>query len=94
MNEVISVNGALEATQTKELTNEFSLFHRYIAYNIIPNKRRYNQVTTIDSFIIFRDAINEPLNLNYIILKEMADVKNHKNRALPWCSLNKDFQTL
>ena len=41
-------------------------------------------MTTMDSFIIYRVAIDEPLNLNYIILKEMADVRNHKNRALPF----------
>ncbi|GFZ15749.1 hypothetical protein Acr_25g0001580 [Actinidia rufa] len=35
----------------------------------------------MDSFIIFRSAIEPPLNLNYLILREMADVKNHKFRA-------------
>ena len=29
-------------------------------------------------------AIVQPLNLNYLILKEMADVKNQKSRALPF----------
>ena len=38
MNEVISKNGAIGATQTKELKKEFRLFHRYIAYNIISKK--------------------------------------------------------
>ena len=31
--------------------------------------------------------MDEPLNLNYIILKEMADVKNHSSRALPYSAL-------
>ena len=82
MNEVISTQGTLEASQTKELKKEFRLFHRIIAYNVIPKKGHYNQATTMDSFIIYRSAIEALLNLNYIILKEMADVSNHKNRAL------------
>ena len=69
MNEVISKNGVIGATQTKELKNELRLFHSYITYNIISKKGHYNQVTTMDSFIIYRVAIEEPLNLNYIILK-------------------------
>ena len=87
MNEVISKNGALGATQTKEFKNEFRLFHKYIVCNIISKKGHYNQMTTMDSFIIYRVAIDEPLNLNYIILKEMADVRNHKNWALPFGAL-------
>ena len=31
--------------------------------------------------------MEEPLNMNYIILKEMVDVRNHKNRALPFGAL-------
>ena len=41
----------------------------------------------MDAFIIYRATIDEPLNLNYIILKEMADVRNHSNRALPYSAL-------
>ena len=87
MNEVISINRAIGATQTKELKKEFRLFHRYITYNIIPKKRHYNQVTTMDNLIIYRAAMEEPFNLNYIILKEMADVRNHSNRTLPFGAL-------
>ena len=42
----------------------------------------YNQVNNIDAFIIYKAAMEEPLNLNYIILKEMADVRNHNTRVL------------
>ena len=87
MNYVIFKNGALGATQTKKPKKEFRLFYRYIIYNIIPKKGHYNQVTTMDKFIIYRDAIEEPPNLNYIILKEMVDVKNHSSRALPFGAL-------
>ena len=31
--------------------------------------------------------MEEPLNLNYIILKEMADVRNHSSRAFPFGAL-------
>ena len=65
MNEVISKNRALGATNQRA-KKEFRLFHRYIAYNIIPKKGHYNEVTTVDSFIIYRVAIEEPLNLNFI----------------------------
>ena len=47
----------------------------------------YNQVTNMDAFIIYKAAIDEPLNLNYIILKEMADVKNHSSQALSFGAL-------
>ena len=93
MNEVISKKAALGATQTKDLKKEFRLFHRYIAYNIIPKKGHYNQVTIMGSFIIYRAAIEEPFNLNYIILKEMVDVKNHSSRSLPFGALlTKNFK--
>ena len=42
---------------------------------------------TMDSFIIYRVAIEEPLNLNYIILKEMVDMRSHSSRALPFGAL-------
>ena len=87
MNEVISINGILGVTQTKDLKKEFRLFHRYITYNIISKKGHYNQVTTMDNFIIYRAAIVESLNLNYMILKEIEDVRNHSSRALPFGAL-------
>ena len=31
--------------------------------------------------------LDEPLNLNYIILKEMTDVRNHSSQALPYGAL-------
>ena len=42
MNEVIVVNGKTSVTQTKHLKKEFSLFHMYIAYNLIPKAGPYN----------------------------------------------------
>ena len=83
MNEIIAKNGAIGITQTKELKKKFWLFHTYIAYNIILKAEHYNQVTTMDAFIIYRVSIYEPLNFNYIILKEMANVSNHSSQALP-----------
>ena len=41
----------------------------------------------MDAFIIYKASLEEPLNLNYIILKEMADVRNHNTRALPFGAL-------
>ena len=84
MNEIISGEGQIRVTQTKHLRPEFRLFHRYIAFNIIPKAGHYDQVTTMDAFIIYKAAMEEPLNLNYIILKEMADVRNHNTRSLPY----------
>ena len=69
MHEVISTQGKLRALQTNELKKEFRLFHHFIAYNVIPKKGHYNQIITMDSFIIYRSAIEALLNLNYIILK-------------------------
>ena len=83
MNEKISIKGTIRATQFKDLKKSYRLFHKFIAYNIIPQKGHYNQVTSMDSFIIYRSAIKQPLNLNYLILREMDDVRNHKNRSLP-----------
>ncbi|GFZ16905.1 hypothetical protein Acr_26g0001750 [Actinidia rufa] len=74
-------------TDTKHLRKEFRLFHRYIAHNIISKAGHYNQVTNMDAFIIYKAAMEEPLNLNYIILKEMADVRNYNTRALPFGAL-------
>ena len=44
-------------------------------------------MTTIDAFIIYKVVVDEPLNNNYIILKEMTDVINHSSRALPFGAL-------
>ena len=87
MNEIISKNGAIRVTQTEELKKEFRLFHRCITHNIIPKAGHYNQVTTMDAFIIYKAAMDEPLNLNYIILKEKADMRNHRSRVLPYGAL-------
>ena len=77
----------VKVTKTIHLKKEFRLFHRYIAQNIIPKVCHYNQVITMDDFIVYKAAIDEPLNLNYIILKEMADVRNHNTIALPYGAL-------
>ena len=87
MNKVISTHGTLGASQIDDLKKEFRLLHRFIAYNVIPQKGHYNQVITMNSFIIYRSAIEEPMNLNYIIPSEMADVRNHKIRAIPFNAL-------
>ena len=85
--EEISIANKVGALNTRDLKRKFRLFHRFISYSIIPKGGHYNQVSTLDSFSIFRSAIGQPLNLNYLILKEMADVGNHVNRALPFGSL-------
>ena len=84
MNEVIAGEGHIRVTLTKHIRLEFRLFHRHIAFNIIPKAGHYDQVTTMDAFIIYKAAMEESLNLNYIILKEMADVRNHNTRSLPF----------
>ncbi|GFS32252.1 hypothetical protein Acr_00g0021600 [Actinidia rufa] len=81
---IIAREGTLRVTDTIHLRPEFRLFHRYLAYNIIPKAGHYSQVTTMDAFIIYKAAMEEPLNLNYILLKEMADVRNHNTRSLPF----------
>ena len=59
----------------------------YIAYNIISKAERHNQVTTMDVFVIYKATMDEPLNFNYITLEEMANVRNHSSRALPYGAL-------
>ncbi|GFS43266.1 hypothetical protein Acr_00g0084460 [Actinidia rufa] len=73
--------------QPKPYEPQLILRPRYIVHNIIPKAGHYNQVTTMDAFIIYKAAIDESLNLNYIILKEMADVRNHNTRALYYGAL-------
>ena len=81
------------ASTTKELKKKYKLFCRFIAYNVILENWHYNQVATMDHFIIHRRTIRQPLNLNCLILKEMDDVRNHKSRALPYGALlTKDFE--
>ena len=36
MNEKVLINESIGATQTKELNKKYRLFHKFIAYNIIP----------------------------------------------------------
>ena len=47
----------------------------------------------MDSFVIHKSPIKQPLYLNYLILQEMADVRNHKNWSLPYATLlTKNFE--
>ncbi|GFS40275.1 hypothetical protein Acr_00g0067500 [Actinidia rufa] len=87
MYDVISGQNVVKVTDTIHLKKEFRLFHRYIAHNINPKAGHYNQVTNMDAFIIYKAAIEEPLNLNYTILKEIANVRNHSSRAFPYGAL-------
>ncbi|GFZ15756.1 hypothetical protein Acr_25g0001650 [Actinidia rufa] len=84
---VSSIHGTVGASQHKELKKEFRLFHKFISYNVTPKHGHHNQVSTMENFIIYRSAIEDPLNLNYIILREMAYVRTHKNRSLPYGAL-------
>ncbi|GFZ05259.1 hypothetical protein Acr_17g0008310 [Actinidia rufa] len=70
-----------------------SHLNKYIAYNIIPKTGHYNQVTNMDTFIIYKAAMEEPLTLNYIILKEMANILNQvkaKQKDSPKTQLRKE----
>ena len=87
MYDVMDETNVIKVTDTIHLKKEFRFFHKYIAHNIIPKADHHNQVTTMDAFIIYKAAIDEPLNLNYIILKEMADVRNHNTWAFPYGAL-------
>ena len=87
MNEIVSIHGTVGASQNKELKKEYRLFHKFIAYNVVPKHGHYGQVSTMDNFVIYRSATMDPLNLNYIILREMAYIRNHKNRSLPYGAL-------
>ena len=87
MYDVIAGEGTTRVIDVKHLKPKLRAFHRYIAHNIIPKGRHYNQVTNMDAFIIYKAVVKEPLNLNYILLKEMADVRNHTSRALPFGAL-------
>ena len=51
--------------EQKELKMNLDYSIGYITYNIIPKKGHYNQVIIMDSFIIYRAAIDEPLNMDY-----------------------------
>ncbi|GFY91139.1 hypothetical protein Acr_07g0013350 [Actinidia rufa] len=84
MYEIIVGEGTMRVIDTRHLMPEFRLFYRYLAYNIIPKAGHYSQVTNMDAFIIYKATMEEPLNLNYILLKEMADVRNHNTRSLPF----------
>ena len=84
MYDVIAGKGTPRFTDTIYLRPEFRLFHRYLAYTIIPKAEHYSQVTNMDAIIIYKAVVEESLNLNYIILKEMADVRNHNTRSLPF----------
>ena len=44
LNEKNFIRGSLGALTTKELKKKYKLFHRFIAYNVIPKKGHYNQV--------------------------------------------------
>ncbi|GFS39385.1 hypothetical protein Acr_00g0062630 [Actinidia rufa] len=87
MNETVSIRGTVGASHHKDLKKEYRFFHKFTAYNIVPQHGHYNQVSTMDNFIIYRSATNDPLNLNYIILREMAYIRNHKKRSLPYGAL-------
>ena len=49
----ISIANKVAALNTHDLKKKFRLFHRFIAYNIIPKGGHYNQVSTLGSFIMF-----------------------------------------
>ena len=50
--DIIVGKGITKVIDTKHLRPEFRMFHRYIAYNIIPKAGHYNQVINMDAFII------------------------------------------
>ena len=87
MNDTVSIRGTVGANQHKDLKKEYRLFHRFISYNITPKHGHHDQVSTMKNFVIYRGATKDPLNLNYIILREMANIHNRKNRSLPYSAL-------
>ena len=62
MNEKISIKGTIRATQAKDLKKSYRLFHKFIAYNVIPKKEHYNK---LQQWIVL-SSIRAQLNNRYI----------------------------
>ncbi|KAF9662218.1 hypothetical protein SADUNF_Sadunf18G0030400 [Salix dunnii] len=60
------------------------LLHRIIAHNILPKKGHYDEVTFMELCLIDCMIQRRPINLPYIMIRNMILAYNKKQKALPY----------
>ncbi|KAF9682512.1 hypothetical protein SADUNF_Sadunf05G0116600 [Salix dunnii] len=60
------------------------LLHRIIAHNILPKKGHYDEVTFMELCLIDCMIQRRPINLPYIMIRNMILAYNQKQKALPY----------
>lgn len=70
-----------------ELKKDIQLFHKFLNVNVTPKKGHFEAVSPMQCFILYCYKTQKPLDLNYIILKEMANAAFSKYKSLPFGSI-------
>ena len=60
------------------------LLHRIIAHNILPKKGHYDEVTFMELCLIDSMIQRRPINLPYILIRNMILAYDQKQKALPY----------
>ena len=68
--------------RAKDLKPNLRLLHRFISSNIVPKGGHVDSVIVKDDFILWCFEEKRLIDVNYIILNEMAKIATISNRGL------------
>ena len=73
--------------KVKDLKPKLRALNRFLSENVVPKAGHFDAVTIKDAFLLYCFEITFQIDVNYIILNEMADASVVKKRCLPYGAL-------
>ena len=83
----VGAQPAVGHMRSKDLNPKLHLLHRFLSSNVIPKGGHIDYVTVKDAFILWYFEEKRQIDVNYIILNEMAEIATTSNRGLSFGAL-------
>lgn len=68
----------------KHLTLKARILHHMVGYNILPKAGHRDDVSSLEVFVVDSMLVGRRFNLGYMLIRHMADSRDHKTAFLPY----------
>ena len=83
----VGAQSAVGHMRSKDLKPKLRLLHRFLSSNVVPKGGHIDAVTVKDAFILWCFEEKRQIDVNFIILNEMAEIATTGNRGLAFGGL-------
>lgn len=73
-----------DTLDTHALLSKYRVLHKFVAANVVPQGGHYNEITRLQSYVLYKIITHGSLSLPYIMMREMAAVGFSTKRSLPF----------